>query len=48
MIAIGHVGITGPKMVSVLKEYIPLYKQKAEIVPLSALVPGYELIDEGP
>ncbi|KON88401.1 sugar deacetylase [Sporosarcina globispora] len=48
LIAIGHVGITGPKMVNVLKEYIPVYKKKAEIVPLSELIPGYELIDEGP
>lgn len=48
IIAIGHVGITGPKMVSVLKEYIPVYIQKANIVPLSELIPGYELIDEGP
>jgi polysaccharide deacetylase 2 family uncharacterized protein YibQ len=48
IIAIGHVGITGPKMVSVLKEYIPVYKQKANIVPLSELIPGYDLIDEGP
>jgi uncharacterized protein len=48
IIAIGHVGITGTKMVSVLKEYIPVYKEKAQIVPLSELIPGYELIDEGP
>jgi polysaccharide deacetylase 2 family uncharacterized protein YibQ len=48
IIAIGHVGITGTKMVNVLKEYIPVYKEKAEIVPLSELIPGYELIDEGP
>ncbi|MBG9443626.1 divergent polysaccharide deacetylase family protein [Cytobacillus firmus] len=48
IIAIGHVGITGTKMVSVLKEYIPVYKEKAQIVPLSELIPGYELIDDGP
>ncbi len=47
IIAIGHVGITGTKMVSVLKEYIPVYKQKAEIVPLSELIPGFEFIDKG-
>jgi uncharacterized protein len=48
IIAIGHVGVPGPKLVTVLKEYIPLYKQKAEIVPLSELIPGYELIDKWP
>jgi polysaccharide deacetylase 2 family uncharacterized protein YibQ len=33
-IAIGHVGITGDKVVSVLKSHIPEYKKQAEIVPL--------------
>ncbi|MBP2239715.1 polysaccharide deacetylase 2 family uncharacterized protein YibQ [Cytobacillus eiseniae] len=47
MIAIGHVGITGLKMVDVLKAYIPVYKNTAEIVPLSELIPGFELLDEG-
>lgn len=46
-IAIGHVGVSGPTMVNVLKEYIPVYKNKANIVPLSKLVPGFELIDKG-
>ncbi|MCE4050665.1 MULTISPECIES: divergent polysaccharide deacetylase family protein [Bacillaceae] len=44
-IAIGHVGISGPAVVSVLKQYIPLYQKDAEIVPLSTLVDGYELLD---
>lgn len=47
LIAIGHVGVPGLMMASVLKEYIPVYKEKANIVPLSRLVPGYKLIDEG-
>lgn len=47
LIAIGHVGVPGPMMVSVLEEYIPVYKDKANIVPLSKLVPGFELIDKG-
>ncbi|WP_313799267.1 divergent polysaccharide deacetylase family protein [Cytobacillus sp.] len=46
-IAIGHVGISGPIMASVLEAYIPVYKDKAELVPLSKLIPGYELLDEG-
>ncbi|UQZ74878.1 hypothetical protein C2I17_10100 [Niallia circulans] len=44
-IAIGHVGVSGPAVVSVLKEYIPLYQKDADIVPLSTLVEGYELLD---
>ncbi len=48
LVAIGHVGISGPMMVSVLKEYIPLYKNKADIVLLSELIPEYKLIDKGP
>ncbi|MBU8878615.1 divergent polysaccharide deacetylase family protein [Bacillus sp. FJAT-29790] len=48
LIAIGHVGIAGPKMVKVLEEYIPVYQNKANIVALSELIPGYELIDKGP
>ena len=48
LVAIGHVGISGPMMVSVLKEYIPLYKNKADIVVLSELIPEYKLIDKGP
>jgi uncharacterized protein len=47
LIAIGHVGITGRKMAEVLQEYIPVYQQKADIVRLSELIPGYELIDKG-
>lgn len=46
-IAIGHVGISGPIMASVLEAYIPIYKNKAELVPLSKLIPGYELLDDG-
>jgi polysaccharide deacetylase 2 family uncharacterized protein YibQ len=48
LVAIGHVGISGPMMVSVLKEYIPVYKKKADIVALSELIPEYKLIDRGP
>lgn len=44
-IAIGHVGVSGPAVVSVLKEYIPVYQKDADIVPLSTLVEGYELLD---
>ncbi|MED3550737.1 divergent polysaccharide deacetylase family protein [Cytobacillus praedii] len=47
LIAIGHVGISGPIMASVLEAYIPVYKNKAELVPLSKLIPGFELLDEG-
>ncbi|MDQ0268368.1 divergent polysaccharide deacetylase family protein [Cytobacillus purgationiresistens] len=46
MIAIGHVGIAGPLMVSVLKEYLPLYQNKVNIVPLSSLIKGREWIVE--
>ncbi|MGM0873322.1 MAG: divergent polysaccharide deacetylase family protein [Bacillota bacterium] len=37
IIAIGHVGIAGEKTASVLKQYVPLVKQKAETVTLSEL-----------
>ena len=39
LIAIGHVGITGDRVVSALKSYIPVYEKQAIIVPLSALIP---------
>jgi polysaccharide deacetylase 2 family uncharacterized protein YibQ len=38
IIAIGHVGIAGEKTASVLKQYIPKLKDKAEIVPLSSIL----------
>jgi len=44
LIAIGHVGVSGPMVVNVLKEYIPIFQQEADIVPLSKLVDGYELV----
>nr|WP_226793467.1 divergent polysaccharide deacetylase family protein [Bacillus sp. B1-b2] len=44
-IAIGHVGVSGPAVVSVLKEYIPVYQKEADIVPLSKMVDGLELLD---
>ncbi|WP_400245146.1 divergent polysaccharide deacetylase family protein [Niallia sp. JL1B1071] len=44
-IAIGHVGVSGPSVVSVLKQYIPVYQRDADIVPLSTLIEGYELLD---
>lgn len=42
VIAIGHVGIAGEKMATVLEEYVPLVKKKAQPVTLSDLiwVPG--------
>ncbi|WP_409252736.1 divergent polysaccharide deacetylase family protein [Bacillus sp. SCS-153A] len=46
VIAIGHVGITGTKMVNVLKEYIPVYLNEAKAVPLSELIPEFELVNE--
>lgn len=45
-IAIGHVGVTGIKVATMLKEFLPLYEKKASIVPLSDLIPEYHLIDE--
>ncbi|RLQ96194.1 divergent polysaccharide deacetylase family protein [Falsibacillus albus] len=45
-IAIGHVGISGMKVATMLKNYIPLYENKAHIVPLSELIPQFELINE--
>jgi uncharacterized protein len=44
IIAIGHVGISGPMMVNVLKEYIPVFQDKADIVFLSDLIPEYEVL----
>ena len=46
LIAIGHVGITGERVADVLKTYIPQYAKQAEIVPLSTLIPGSEMIDK--
>ncbi|WP_445490621.1 divergent polysaccharide deacetylase family protein [Niallia sp. 03133] len=46
LIAIGHVGVTGPTVVHVLKEYIPVYQEEATIVPLSKLINGYELLNK--
>lgn len=45
LIAIGHVGITGPNMVNVLKEFIPIYEEKAEIVQISDLIEEYKLLE---
>ncbi|MCG7344949.1 divergent polysaccharide deacetylase family protein [Sporosarcina sp. ACRSL] len=47
IIAIGHVGVSGPIMVDVLKEYIPVFQDKAEIVGLSDLIPEYKILDKG-
>lgn len=44
IIAIGHVGIVGEKTASVLKQYIPALKKKAEPVTLSTLLIEKELI----
>ncbi|WP_102346018.1 divergent polysaccharide deacetylase family protein [Bacillus sp. Marseille-P3661] len=38
IIAIGHVGITGERVVGALKTYIPEYEKEAEIVTLSELI----------
>jgi uncharacterized protein len=46
IIAIGHVGITGNMMVDVLKEYIPQYLDEAKAVPLSDVIPEFELVNE--
>lgn len=45
-VAIGHVGVSGPKVVNMLKEYIPVFQKEANIVPLSNLIPEVELIDD--
>ena len=45
LIAIGHVGITGDIVVTELKKHIPQYQKYAEIVPLSTLVPGAEILN---
>jgi polysaccharide deacetylase 2 family uncharacterized protein YibQ len=44
IIAIGHVGIAGEKTASVLKQYIPALKKKAEPVTLSTILIEKELI----
>jgi polysaccharide deacetylase 2 family uncharacterized protein YibQ len=44
-IAIGHVGITGDIVVHALKKHIPQYQKHADIVPLSTLVPGAEILN---
>jgi len=45
LIAIGHVGVTGDKVVTALKSHIPEYKRQAELVPVSALIPGFDRLD---
>ncbi|WP_077210757.1 divergent polysaccharide deacetylase family protein [Bacillus dakarensis] len=40
IIAIGHVGITGDRVVNALKTYIPKYEKEAELVTLSELIPN--------
>ncbi|WP_404333275.1 divergent polysaccharide deacetylase family protein [Mesobacillus maritimus] len=45
LIAIGHVGITGEKMVDALKTYIPEYKKQADLVPVSALLADFDRLD---
>ncbi|GAA0337464.1 divergent polysaccharide deacetylase family protein [Bacillus carboniphilus] len=44
-IAIGHVGITGPKMVTVLKQFIPIFEKRANIVHLSDLIEEHRLLE---
>lgn len=45
IIAIGHVGITGPKLVHVLKEFIPVYEQEADIIQLSDLIEERDFLE---
>jgi polysaccharide deacetylase 2 family uncharacterized protein YibQ len=47
IVAIGHVGVAGPIMVDVLKEYIPAFENKADIVYLSDLLPENQILDKG-
>lgn len=44
IIAIGHVGVVGEKTASVLKQYIPKLKEKAEIVTLSNILIDKEIL----
>lgn len=44
IIAIGHVGASGPIMAEVLAEYIPVFQDKANIVALSELIPELQMI----
>jgi polysaccharide deacetylase 2 family uncharacterized protein YibQ len=44
IIAIGHVGVAGEKTASVLKQYIPKLKDKAEIVTLSNILIDKEIL----
>jgi uncharacterized protein len=45
LIAIGHVGVTGDKVVDALKTYIPEYKKQADLVPVSALIADFDRLD---
>ncbi|AST91437.1 MULTISPECIES: divergent polysaccharide deacetylase family protein [Sutcliffiella] len=45
IIAIGHVGVAGDKTASVLKQYIPMVKKKAETVTLSELLVDKEILN---
>lgn len=45
LIAIGHVGVTGNKMVEALKTFIPEYKKQADLVPVSALLTDFDRLD---
>lgn len=42
LIAIGHVGVSGPMMVTVLNRHIEHLKEKAHIIPLSEQIEGSE------
>lgn len=44
IIAIGHVGVVGEKTASVLKQYIPKLRDKAEIVTLSNILIDKEIL----
>jgi len=46
LIAIGHVGVTGDKVVDALKTYIPEYKKQADLVPASALIADFDRLDD--
>ncbi|WP_307786949.1 hypothetical protein [Pseudogracilibacillus auburnensis] len=43
-IAIGHVGTSGEMIYEILNEYIPAYKEVANFVTLTELVPELQLV----
>jgi hypothetical protein len=43
--AISYNGVTGDMAASALKSYFRQYQKQAEYVPLSALIPGADMLD---